>query len=365
MVGYHPLAHRAAIGRRLLDEFWEARIANLSLSSQECYRNTIGQLREHFGNLRQIRVIEQRHAEAFIASRKRLDGKARRLATWSLKQHVKHCRAMFGAAVEWGYIDRNPFTLAKDKRASPLRIKAKSRPWHHITPDEFVRFLAEVPTARQRAAYWLMYGCGLRAGEVYNLTIDKIDLESRKVLVENREATNNMPPFTVKADEQSFESKQRTVPIPDAVMPDLTEAVKDAFKSGGFVTLSPARFARVRENWRLCWAGQGWAGHGHRPWQNRDMMNNVLRDTKQYTRKARFDVAAPLTLHTFRKSFAQNHADSGTPPRTLARLLGHSDVRVTMEFYNRVTDANERAALQTMDRLLSVKGLDRRVRGAS
>jgi len=52
-----------------------------------------------------------------------------------------------------------------------------------------------------------------------------------------------------------------------------------------------------------------------------------------------------------RKSFAQNHADAGTPPRTLARLLGHSNIRVTMQFYQKATDANERVATEAMNRL--------------
>jgi integrase len=70
-------------------------------------------------------------------------------------------------------------------------------------------------------------------------------------------------------------------------------------------------------------------------------------------RKAGIELTAPFTLKTFRKSFAQNHADRGTPPRTLAELLGHSDVSVTMEYYNRVTDANKRAAAQTMDEMFA------------
>ena len=52
-------------------------------------------------------------------------------------------------------------------------------------------------------------------------------------------------------------------------------------------------------------------------------------------------------------AYHQYHADNATPPRTLARLLGHSTVRVTMQFYNRVTDANEQAAAATVDRLLA------------
>ena len=83
------------------------------------------------------------------------------------------------------------------------------------------------------------------------------------------------------------------------------------------------------------------------------MLNNVLRDVKGHARKAGLEFAALLTLTTFRKSFGQNHADAGTPPRTLAQLMEHSDTRVTMEFYNRVTDANQQAAATTIDRLLA------------
>ena len=79
------------------------------------------------------------------------------------------------------------------------------------------------------------------------------------------------------------------------------------------------------------------------------MLNNLLRNTKAYLRNAGVKVTAPFTLPTFRKSFGQNHADAGTPPRTLAKLLGHSNTRITMQYYNRVTDANERAAAEAMD----------------
>ena len=80
------------------------------------------------------------------------------------------------------------------------------------------------------------------------------------------------------------------------------------------------------------------------------MVNNVLRDTRRYLRKAGAILTAPFTLHTLRKSFAQNHADAGTPPKTLAALLGHSTVKTTMEFYSRVTDDNRQAAVLPLAR---------------
>lgn len=218
--------------------------------------------------------------------------------------------------------------------------------------------------ARRRAAFWLMYGAGLRPGEVYNLTVDKIDLDRRRVHIENRAARDDIPPFTVKSDDRAKEGKARSVPIPELAIPDLTEAMRGALKSGGFVVLSRERFERVRHNWGLCREGKAWGGHDVRPWRNADMLNNLLRDTKAYLRKAGIETSAPFTLHTLRKSFAQNHADAGTPPRTLAKLLGHSDVRVTMTFYNQATDANKREAIRTMDRILGANQAKRRVADA-
>lgn len=347
---------------RLLDEFDKARLAALSYASQDNYGNTIQQLRDYFGDTRQIRRVERRHAETFLSTRKRCNGRPAPLSSWSKARHLMHCRAIFGAAVEWGYISRNPFDVHGDRGASPLRIKPKARPWHHLTPDEFRSLLVVADNVRQRAAYWLMYGCGLRPGETYNLTIDRIDLKTRRVHIANRTATEDLPPFTVKADGQSSEGKERSVSIPEAAIPDLSKAVQQSFTSGRLVCLTAERYAVVRRNWRLCTDGQGWAGHEHRPWQNRDMVNNLRRDTKAYLRKAEVELSAPFTLTTFRKSFAQNHADAGTPPRTLAKLLGHTDTRVTMQFYNRVTDANERAAAEAMDRVFK---RSRRAKGAS
>jgi integrase len=148
-------------------------------------------------------------------------------------------------------------------------------------------------------------------------------------------------------------------------MADVTAACQQAFKSGGFVALTPERFGTVQGHWRLCRDGHPWGGRSkHRPWQNRDMVNNLLRDTKAHLQRAGVDLSAPFTLTTFRKSFAQNHADAGTPPRTLAKLLGHSGVSVTMEFYNRVTDANEQAAAKAMDQILAGKPAKKSVASA-
>lgn len=352
-----PSPRKNATLRELIEQFEKARLSGLSYSSKVRYADTIAQLREHFGNGTLLTSITQQGAETFMATRKRRDGRSGSLSSWTKAQHLKHSRAMFGAAVDWGYITANPFVPRDRRRSSaksPLRIRGRSRPWHHITPNEFSRLLRATPSVRRRTMYWLMYGCGLRPGEVYNLRTENIDLDGRRLHIENRQGTVDLPPFTVKADEASEETKQRSIPIPEAAMPDLTAAIRIALKSGGFISMTEQRFRFVQTNWRLCRAGQPWgrAKKCH-PWQNRDMVNNALRDAKSDLRRSEIELTAPFTLATFRKSFAQNHANNGTSPKTLAKLLGHSNERMCLRYYSQVTDANERAAAQVMDDLLS------------
>ncbi len=59
-----------------------------------------------------------------------------------------------------------------------------------------------------------------------------------------------------------------------------------------------------------------------------------------------------LTLHCLRKSYAQNLADHGTPISTLKKLMGHSSIRTTEEYYLRSTDANEMQAKRVLDELI-------------
>ena len=62
-----------------------------------------------------------------MATRRRLDGRPGKLATWSLVSHLKSCRCIFSAAVDWGWLDRNPFVPLQRRGKTPLRVKARPR----------------------------------------------------------------------------------------------------------------------------------------------------------------------------------------------------------------------------------------------
>lgn len=53
---------------------------------------------------------------------------------------------------------------------------------------------------------------------------------------------------------------------------------------------------------------------------------------------------ADVTLYAYRHSYAQRHADAGTPPDVLRDLLGHTDIKTTQGYY-RVTEKRVRSAI--------------------
>jgi hypothetical protein len=88
-----------------------------------------------------------------------------------------------------------------------------------------------------------------------------------------------------------------------------------------------------------------------KPWLNRYITNNVLRDFKAHAKKAELKFNGKFTVHTFRKSCAQNWADR-LPANVVKFYLGHSNVATTNKFYSIVDKEHLERTRQTMDEML-------------
>lgn len=55
-----------------------------------------------------------------------------------------------------------------------------------------------------------------------------------------------------------------------------------------------------------------------------------------------------FTAHALRDTFATRAIESGTDPKTLQEILGHSDIAVTMNLYAHVMDNTKKAAMQNI-----------------
>ena len=87
----------------------------------------------------------------------------------------------------------------RPKLEHPLKSKKiVLQRWHHITADEYHRLLEAAPDLRWKAYYALAYTSAGRTGELFSLMWSDIDFDSHKMLIQERAATENLPPFYVK-----------------------------------------------------------------------------------------------------------------------------------------------------------------------
>ncbi len=157
--------------------------------------------------------------------------------------------------------------------------------------DADVRPVDRAVALRDVAALELMYGSGLRVGEVAALTIDRIDLDGRRVTVMGKGA------------------KERGVPISDYA----AEALEAYLREG-----------------RPLLAAQGARGlffnRRHKPFSSRDIRTMVERYGGTVLPGRR------VTPHTLRHSFATHLLEGGADIRAVQELLGHASVATTQRY---------------------------------
>ena len=171
---------------------------------------------------------------------------------------------------------------------------------HFLDVDEAQRLMEAPDTAepaglRDRAILELLYGSGLRVGEVTGLTVDRVDLDRARVLVLGKG------------------SKEREVPLSDPAIDAL-----DAYLTSGRGTLAPPRDPHLFFNRR------------RRPATTRDVRAMIARLAGPTGRR--------VTPHTFRHSFATHLLEGGMNLRSVQALLGHSDIATT-QAYTHVEEA--------------------------
>jgi site-specific recombinase XerD len=195
-------------------------------------------------------------------------------------------------------VNRLP-TVLRPKEAAAL-AEAPAEPVSDLPPIE--RAIA----LRDRAVLELLYGSGLRVGEVAGLTLDRIDLDRARVRVRG------------KGD------KEREVPMSEYA----TEAVRAYLAEARGVLAAPGArtlfFNRKKKSF-----------------SERDIRSMV----EQYVE--RLLPGRRVTPHTLRHSYATHLLEGGADIRAVQELLGHASVATTQRYTHvsrsRLFEAYERS----------------------
>ena len=197
---------------------------------------------------------------------------------------LKKLRCILSTAVRWKILESNP---AKEVSFVPENEKAPK----HISVVEINRLLESVKELWLRQIFAFAVTTGLRRSEITNMKWDQIDLDRRIIVIASTST------FKVKA------GKTRIVPLSDIAMQIIQSRLL------------------LKDNSDFVFTSNGKAVHE----------NYLTTRFKYYVRKA--GLKDDYNFHSLRSSFASLLILNGSDIYKVSKLLGHSRVTTTQQFY--------------------------------
>jgi integrase len=200
-----------------------------------------------------------------------------------------------------------------------------------LNPPQVKALLEAASESRFEALYVVAIHTGLRRGELLGLMWTDADLDAGTLAVRRSLDVDG----TFKASKNR--AARRTL--------RLTPRALDALKTH-----------KVRQNAERLQAGARWQDHDlvfpNTVGKPMNAGNLYRREFQPLLERAGL-ADAGYTIHSLRHTFATTLADKGVHPSTAQKMLGHSDIRMTLAIYTHATDGMQDAATDALEEAFS------------
>lgn len=228
-------------------------------------------------------------------------------------------RPAFRMAVDDDLIRKNPFEF---QLATVVVNDSVTR--EAITRKQERKFLEFIKEDKHYSRYYegiyILFYTGLRISEFVGLTIDDIDLENGIIYVNHQLQRKRDMQYII--EKTKTDSGKRMIPMTDEVKECFKTILENRPKPGiepvvdgkiGFLYLDKNGMPMVALHWEkyfqhIC-----------------EKYNKIYKEE-----------LPKITPHVCRHTFCSNMAKSGMNPKTLQKLMGHSDIGVTLNTYTHV-----------------------------
>lgn len=269
---------------------------NLSPHTRRAYLSDVRQFAESIGTATGPEAVRVDDVRSFLAER------YRRQSPTTLGRKLAALRSFFRFLVREGQREADPSVGIPAPRAARRLPRPLAVDDCHVlaealakTPREGARDRAGRGALRDRALVELLYGAGIRVGELVALDVRDIDLHRGDVRVWGKGG------------------KERVVPLPAAARNALGEYLDQRRRPG---VLSEPLFPSLRAK----------RGENPRRLDPRDVRRILRR------RADRAGVVDRVSPHRLRHSYATHLLDMGADLRAIQELLGHASLSSTQKY---------------------------------
>ena len=220
----------------------------------------------------------------------------------------------FQKAWENEIVHRSP-CIGLEKPAAKIKEDRRA-----LTDRERRYFLKAMESHPRGAFFGIMYACGLRPAEARALTWFNVNLNNKTVTV-----TQAVQGGSKEIKEPKTDAGHRTIPIPDWYIPYLEKLPRESI----YVFPSKESHKPMTEH------------RYTKSWQSFLREMDILAGAQTYRNKIIIhsnDIGQDLTPYNLRHTYATTLAEKGVEIKTAQYLLGHSDIRVTMNIYTHITE---------------------------
>ena len=237
-----------------------------------------------------------------------LNSLTQRYSNSSIQKVYFQFKNAFDYCLNKGYLHQNPmYEVIRPKS------KKEDKIFRALTVDEqkvltdylLATNLFETP---YRNVFLIQLYMGLRVGEALALTNNDINLEKRILTVNRTLTTDKNDKICIGKTTKTYAGK-REIPIPDIILPYIVEQMKVAKNNNDqMLFLTPQ---------------EGLVLH-----------STINRKLKDIAKKVR--ITTDISTHCLRHTFGTRCIESGMRAVALQRLMGHTDINITLNTYTTI-----------------------------
>lgn len=200
-----------------------------------------------------------------------------------------------------------------------------------LTKDVQRKFLKAINNRRYENQYKFVLQTGLRTGEMVGLKWSDVDFNQR-ILSIARTMEYNYKKQMWMVGEPKSKSGCRKIPLTDEAIRILKNQKERNCKLT-VIDLNCAEYVFLNAKGQL--------------------IKNSAYDTYLY-KLCHMSGIKPFSMHILRHTFATRCIEGGMKPKTLQKILGHSNIKITMDLYVHITEDEKKREIELVSDVLNV-----------